>query len=163
MSPVALDPKSDRNAEGPGFHPGGGSEVTLRSVEFTCLRDGVSHTATCSWQMLPDTTWRVSVGGSFFTESAVAPDAFDALRQIRRHLEPAGWSLGLAGALPNVWPSGMARSTGGTRAYVLDDAKISKGEALDLVDVFAPVPPESVATVADQLACARHFLGSRVR
>lgn len=137
--------------------------MNLSSVEFTCLRDGASHTATCTWEMLPDATWRVSVEGSFFGESAVAADAFDALRQIRRHLEPTGWSLGLAGALPNVWPSGMARSTGGTRAYILDDAKILKGETLDLVDVFAPVAPESVATVADQLACARHHLGTRVR
>ena len=117
----------------------------------------------CTWDQRPDHTWTVKLHGPFGESAAVADDAFEALRRARETPESEGWLFGLNGARADVWPSGMARDAGGTRAYILDPAKISAHEALELVDVFAPADLTGVATVETQLANARRQLGSSVQ
>ena len=75
-----------------------------------------------------------------------AADYFEALCQIRRQLEPAGWRPVCYGSSRNVWPSGMCRGMGlGLKAY-----KTQLGQRAlfaDLVRIFDSgddVEPSSV-------------------
>lgn len=111
-------------------------------------RDDITREAEVTWSF-DDVAWTVEIrSAGFGAEVARADDAFEALCRIREKLEPYGWRIGVAGALPNVWPSGMARDQGGgLRAYRLS---IRGGE--DLVDTFEPVDPSSTVTLAEQRA-----------
>lgn len=114
-------------------------------------RDGVVHDVVVAWR-LEGTRWRVTVvlpaADGPAEVGAEADDAFEALCRVRDELEPLGWRLGVAGAQPEVWPSGMARDQGGgLRAY-----RMTAESAGDLVDTFAPVDPATVVTVAAQQA-----------
>lgn len=111
-------------------------------------REGIVHGATVTWRF-DQTSWVVEiVSAGFGTARARADDAFEALCLIREELEPFGWRIGVAGAQVDVWPSGMARDQGGgLRAY-----RITGEQVGDLVDTFEPVDPQTVTTVALQLA-----------
>ena len=87
------------------------------------------------------------------TFEASADDAFEALCRVREQAEPDGWRVGVAGARPDVWPSGMARDQGGgLTAYRLGVE--AEAEADAVVDTFAPVDPTTTSTVAAQQAVA---------
>ena len=101
--------------------------------------------------------------GPFGEVAATRDDAFEALRAARHDPEAAGWLFGLNGARMDVWPSGMAREAGGTRAYVLDPGRIGTREGLELVNVFAPADLALVTTVDRQLQHAQLRLGSGLR
>lgn len=76
-------------------------------------------------------------------------DLFEALREMRKELEDAGYQLLCAGARPDVAPSGMSRDMGGGRkAYVLHLSK--PGSRDDMVDIFDAAEPASVGTVQQQ-------------
>lgn len=114
-------------------------------------RDGALHDVVVAW-WLEETRWRVTVvlpaADDPAEVGAEADDAFEALCRVRDELEPLGWRLGVAGAQPEVWPSGMARDQGGgLRAY-----RMTAESAGDLVDTFAAVDPATVVTVAEQQA-----------
>lgn len=85
---------------------------------------------------------------------AHADDAFEALCSVRKVLEPAGWRLGLAGAQPDVWPSGMCRDQGrGAVAYRMTPQQIT-----DTVPTFEPADPATVVTVEEQRIEANRLL-----
>jgi hypothetical protein len=100
----------------------------------------------------------VTIVGPFGEKTGYGYDAFEALTKVRQQIEPDGWRVGLAGALPNVWPSGMARDMGsGLKAYVLVSGVRPKPE--DLVDVFSAVSPAKAVDVATQLHHVHEILG----
>ena len=114
------------------------------------MRDGIRHEATVAWRQERERwTWVVEISGDGFDPiEATASDAFEALCLVREGLEPHGWRIGVVGAQVDVWPSGMARDQGGgLRAY-----RMTEAGAGDLVDVFEPVDPATVTTVAEQRA-----------
>ena len=118
-----------------------------RSVQVS--RDGLARDATVTWYLDPTYSWIVEVRSrGFGTVQARADDAFEALCLVREELEPFGWRVGVAGAQPDVWPSGMARDQGGgQQAYRMTPERIG-----NLVDTFEPVDPATVTTVAAQRA-----------
>ncbi|UGB40265.1 hypothetical protein LQ940_12800 [Nocardioides sp. cx-173] len=114
------------------------------------LRDGITLDATVAWRQERESwAWVVEIGCTDFDlVEAQAHDAFEALCLAREQLEPRGWRIGVAGAQADVWPSGMAREQGGgLRAYRMSGDRVG-----DLVDVFEPVDPATVTTVAEQRA-----------
>ena len=123
-------------------------------------KDGVAHAGSVEWRLTDEYRWAVSIEcAAFEPVEAIADDAFEALCRVREQLEPHGWRVGVAGAQPGVWPSGMARDQGGgRRAY-----RISGGVAGDLVDTFEPVDPETVTTVAEQQADVERQVGASMR
>lgn len=112
------------------------------------LRDDVSSDATIAWHYEP-AGWVVRVDSAGFDAvEARADDAFEALCLVRAQLEPLGWRVGVAGAQPGVWPSGMARDQGGgLTAY-----RMTVDGAAGTVDTFERVDPATVTTVAEQRA-----------
>lgn len=110
---------------------------------------GVLHEATVSWWPAEWPCWVVAITSAEFDRvERRADDAFEALCLVRAELEPRGWRIGVAGALANVWPSGMARDQGGgQRAY-----RLSIRGAEELVHTFGPVDPSTVVTLAEQRA-----------
>lgn len=91
--------------------------------------------------------WRVSiVSPAFGRFEASADDAFEALGLVREDLDARGWRVGVAGAQPNVWPSGMARDQGGgLTAY-----RMTEDGVVCVVDTFMPVDPATTVPVAEQ-------------
>lgn len=93
------------------------------------------------------------------TESAVAPDFFEALVRLRAKLESENIWLLCNGAVENVYPSAMARSMGGgLKAYKLALGKQAKTE--DLVPIFEAnlgLPP---STVLNQQAFYQEWIRS---
>ena len=74
-------------------------------------------------------------------------DLFDALVALRNELYAMGCLLLCAGARPDVYPSGVARSmSGGRMAYVCEIGK----SAHAIVDIFSPALAEEVGTVEEQ-------------
>lgn len=119
------------------------------------IRDGQLTEATVAWRY-GERSWVVEIASpAFATIEARESDAFEALCTIRDRIEPLGWRIGVAGALPGVWPSGMARDQGGG----LTVYRLSPGDLEPFVDTFSPVDPASVTTVADQRAEADRVWG----
>jgi hypothetical protein len=120
-------------------------------------REGLAHRATIEWHLTEDHGWTVSITcPAFGTAEARADDAFEALCLVREELEPYGWRIGVAGSQVDVWPSGMARDQGGGKvAYRFGSP--------DMVEVFEPVDPETVTTVALQQSAAETHYGGRMR
>ncbi len=82
------------------------------------------------------------------THVAVADDLFEALRLIRRDLEPLGWRLAVNGARRDTWPSGMLRDQlVGAAVYVLPP---DPRQVPEVVATFGPAADELLATVAEQ-------------
>lgn len=109
-------------------------------------RDGEMHRASVAWRY-EQGRWVVelSLPASEPVE-AHEDDAFEALCVVRDLVEPLGWRIGVAGARIDVWPSGMARDQGGGLTAYRTTAEGG------VVDVFAPVDPASVTTIAEQRA-----------
>ncbi|GAA1680686.1 hypothetical protein [Microbacterium lacus] len=118
-------------------------------------RAGEQAEAAIAWRY-EERGWVVELSSpAFETVVARESDAFEALCRIRRQLEPDGWRVGVAGALPGVWPSGMARDQGGG----LTVYRLEPGELAPYVDTFSPVDPATVTTVALQEAEADRVWG----
>ncbi|MFB8004239.1 hypothetical protein [Nocardia sp. NPDC056000] len=85
-------------------------------------------------------------------------DYLGCLLALREYLERQGQLLCCQGARPDVWPSGMLRQfENGRRAYVHDPER--RGEELEMVDIFAPAPPETVVSMLDQRKAVYAFNG----
>lgn len=109
-------------------------------------RDGIARDATVEWRYEAG-HWTVKVDSAAFKPvEAEADDAFEALCLVRAELEPLGWRIGVAGAQPRVWPSGMSRDQGGG----LSAYRMTAEGAAGVVDTFEPVDPATVITVAEQ-------------
>lgn len=79
---------------------------------------------------------------------AVGPDVFEALRSLRRELDAGGLRVGVNGARPNAWSSGMQRDMGLGRMTYLCELGDSGG--FPMVGTLDPAPLAEVGTVADQ-------------
>lgn len=122
--------------------------LVLGAVEMNETEDGVSLAA------------EIPGVGEY---SIDGPDAFEALCELRRRLEPLGVLVRCAGACRNVFPSPMARSMGaGRSAYRLVLGRPARTE--DLVDIFTPMYDGcDLATVAEQAAFYEEWLTSLAR
>ncbi|HEX5496053.1 MAG TPA: hypothetical protein VFX70_15905 [Mycobacteriales bacterium] len=122
---------------------GGNRSVTAFSATTTA-------TVEVAWREIldadGDATYEVSATGPWGVVTETASDAFEALVQVRRRLEPDNWFLAVAGARRDTYPSGMAREHGGLRAYVLQMGH----PATELVSIFDDAPRELVAGVDEQ-------------
>lgn len=81
--------------------------------------------------------------------SAVGTDVFEALKKIRAELEAHDTFILCNASRKDVRPSAMARQMG--HAQKLYEVKIGQQAALsDLVNIWAPIQPQEVATVLEQ-------------
>ncbi len=90
--------------------------------------------------------YQVTAAGPWGRSTGHAADAFSALVEVRRALELEGWRLAVAGARRDTYPSGMARSSGGLRAYEMRPGR----PASSTVDIFDDAPTELIGTVDEQ-------------
>ena len=100
------------------------------------------------WSAGAESWYRVAVRSAVVAADGSGGDYFDALCELRRRLEEAGWRLAVQGARVDVYPSAMGRDAGGRRAYLLRHGR--RPAIDDLVDVFAPADAGFVGTVEDQ-------------
>ncbi|MFE2499182.1 hypothetical protein [Streptomyces scopuliridis] len=103
-------------------------------------------------------SYTVTAAGLWGTSEASGRDLLAALETVRRELEDEGWLLALNAARPDVAQSGMLRSSGGSRAYVLRDGTPGRLDAM--VDLFDDAPPSAVTTVDAQKEAHRRWLRS---
>lgn len=90
---------------------------------------------------------------------AASVDAFEALIQIRREIEPLGMKVLCWGACLHVYPSEMSRSMGiGDSAYRLTLGQFAR--AADRVSIFDSGPGLVAATVAEQEEFPRAWFDS---
>jgi hypothetical protein len=81
--------------------------------------------------------------------TAHASDFFEAMCQIRKQLEVAGWRPVCYGSSLNVYPSGMARDMGsGLKAYRLELGR--PATMADLVSIFDTGPDVNPSSVEEQ-------------
>jgi hypothetical protein len=105
-------------------------------------------------------TDRASIDAELDDGSRVAAEGVEvwhALLNLRQNLEARGIRLGIVGALPEVWPSGMsAQMSGGRKAYrrVVDGSPV-------IVDVLESIDPRQVVTVAEQRSMLDAWMASR--
>jgi hypothetical protein len=104
--------------------------------------------------------WSISVaspdGNSW---DAQGPDLFEALRMLRRVLDPLGIRLAVNGARRDAWSSGMQRDMGeGRSVYLLTEGTSGRPPH---VSTLGPAPLPDVGTVAEQDEQYRRWLSSR--
>jgi len=93
------------------------------------------------------------------TWAASGPDLFEALRNLRRLIDPLGFRLALNGARRDAWASGMQRDMGeGRYVYLLEPGQTGRPEQ---VDTLATAPIELIGSVAEQEAHYAHWLNAR--
>lgn len=136
------------------------SEV-LGERTVAAFREGRTVLLTLRWSRAgvnaSRSRYSVILNGPDIQIERVADDAFDALAQVREALEPTGWKLAVEGACRDVYPSGMARDTGGgVHAYRLVPGK--KPRLSDLVETFAELPPDQYNRVGSVAEQRDHFL-----
>jgi len=109
------------------------------------FRNGEEISAELDWHY-DDGKYQVTAAGPWGRITGHAADAFSALVEVRRALELEGWRLAVAGARRDTYPSGMARSSGGLRAYEMWSGR----PASSTVDIFDDAPTELIGTVDEQ-------------
>ena len=119
------------------------------------FRNGEEISAELDWHY-DDGKYQVAAVGSWGRITGHATDAFSALVEVRRILELQGWRLAVAGARRDTYPSGMARSSGGLRAYEMRPGR----PASSTVDIFGDAPTELIGTVYEQEENFRLWWGS---
>ena len=103
----------------------------------------------------PDVSLVLEAGATRWT--ALGPDAFSALRNLMGELDRSDVRIGVEGARPNAWASGMQRDMGrGLRLYLLS-APRSPGRPPS-ARTFDAIPPSEAGTVAEQDAFQREWL-----
>lgn len=81
--------------------------------------------------------------------SGLGPDIFGALRALMAHLEADGGLIGVVGARPNAWASGMQRDMGdGRSVYVLSLPRVEGRPPSE--PTLDPAPLDEVGTAAQQ-------------
>ena len=132
--------------------------VDLVSVQVADA-SGVSFTWQITWQEL-NGEFRLtpSEPGTERTWSALGPDLFDALCDLRRQLESTGIRICVSGARTDAYPSGMSRDMGGGRmVYLLHRPgrlrrllRLPAWRPGKLVDLFSSAPCGLVGSVDEQ-------------
>jgi hypothetical protein len=91
-----------------------------------------------------------SAAGRQRTWAATGLDLFEALRELRRQLDPLGIRLGCNGVRRDTWASGMQRDMGGgTTVYLLIPGQPGRPAQ---VDTLGPTALSQIGTVAEQQA-----------
>jgi hypothetical protein len=91
--------------------------------------------------------------------AAEGPDLFEALRALRRVLDPLGIRLGVNGARRDAWASGMQRDMAeGRVVYLLVEGQTGRPEQ---VSTLGPTSVSHVGTVDDQDQQHERWLQSR--
>jgi hypothetical protein len=91
--------------------------------------------------------------------TAQGPDLFEAMRALRRALDPLGIRLGVNGARRNAWASGMQRDMGeGRVVYLLSEGQRGRPPQ---VSTLGPAPLAEVGTVDEQDEQFTRWLNSR--
>ena len=94
--------------------------------------------------------------GTQDTWAASGPDLFEALRNLRRLVDPLGFRLAFNGARRDAWASGMQRDMGeGRDVYLLEPGQT------DQVGTLGTAPIELIGSVAEQEEHYAHWLNSR--
>ena len=97
--------------------------------------------------------------GTKDTWAASGPDLFEALRNLRRVIDPLGFRLALNGARRDAWASGMQRDMGeGRYVYLLEPGQKGRPEQ---VDTLGTAPIEFIGSVAEQETHYAHWLSTR--
>lgn len=91
---------------------------------------------------------RLQLVGDGQAWEAVGPDVFEALRSLRRELDAHGLRVGVNGARPNAWSSGMQRDMGLGRMTHL--CELGEFGGMPTVGTLDAAPLAEVGTVADQ-------------
>ncbi len=116
--------------------------------EVDAVRDGERARYVLTARRLDDRRVELVADGPTGTHVATGDDLFEALRVVRRDVEPHGWRLAVNGARRDTWPSGMLRDrAAGASVYVLppDPHRVP-----ETVPTFGPAAEELLATVAEQ-------------
>jgi hypothetical protein len=103
--------------------------------------------------------WRLTLLAPHRTWIAQGPDLFEALRVLRRELDPQAIRLGCNGARRNAWASGMQRDMGEGRGVYL--CELGAPGRPPHWDTLGPAPLEEVGTVAEQDAFHARWLADR--
>jgi hypothetical protein len=125
----------------------------------------VSSTAgESAWELSTDRRgrgWTLTLTGLDRTWSADGPDLFEALRNLRRQLDPLDVRLGCNGARRDAWASGMQRDMGeGRLVYLLVAGQAGRPVQ---VDTLGPASLKDVGTVTEQDAYHTRWLATRSR
>jgi hypothetical protein len=115
-----------------------------------------------TWTLSPrrvDRGWSITLTSADRTWAGTGPDCFEALRILRSQLDAEGIVIGINGARPNAWASGMQRDMGeGLVTYLC--ALGARGEPL-VVRTLGAAPIESAGSVAAQDDFHRSWLAER--
>ena len=91
--------------------------------------------------------------------AAEGPDLFEALRALRRIVDPLGIRLSVNGACRNAWASGMQRDMGeGRVVYLLTEGETGRPPQ---VSTLGPASFAEVGSVAEQDELLARWLSSR--
>lgn len=119
-----------------------------RERTVTLIGPGGRVSGRVRWELVGD-DFRVVLDSPGGRWESVERDYFEALTQIRRQLEPAGWRIAVQGARRTTYPSGVLRDQGGAhKVYVLQLGRPARRE--DRVNTFDDADPADLATVAEQ-------------
>ncbi|WNI24574.1 hypothetical protein [Streptomyces sp. ITFR-16] len=119
--------------------------------DVTAVRDKEHANTALTWALdeseQPE-PYRVRADGPWGSCERRGHDLVAALDSVRRELERDGWLLAVNAARPDVSQSGMLRSSGSSRAYLLRPGKPAGLDAM--VDLFDDAPPTAVTSVEAQ-------------
>ena len=104
--------------------------------------------------------WPIAVAGPDGNRwDAEGPDLFEALRTLRRALDPLGIRLAVNGARRDAWSSGMQRDMGeGRVVYLLTEGESGRPPQ---VSTLGPASLLDIGTVGEQDEQHRRWLSSR--
>jgi hypothetical protein len=115
-----------------------------------------------TWKLSPrrgDGDWTITLTSADRTWAGAGPDCFEALRDLRAQLDAEGILIGVNGARPNAWSSGMQRDMGeGVVTYLSEIGIRGRPPAVRTLDA---APLESVGTIAQQDDFRARWLAAR--
>lgn len=109
----------------------------------------------------PDGGWKLTLTGDRQSWAASGHNAFQALRALRAEIDRAGITIGLNGARPNAWASGMQADMGEGKVVYL--CELGKPGRPSSVRTLEPAPLDEVGSVAEQDEFHAAWLADRTR
>jgi hypothetical protein len=128
-------------------HPGP-TEVHERPVPL--VRGGEAREGLLRWARRPvEQDYRIELDSPVGRLEGIGRDLFDALVRLREQLAGSGWQIAVQGSRKDTFPTGMVRDMiAARRVYVLAHGRQARRE--DLVDIFAPADPATIASPDEQ-------------
>jgi len=138
------------------MEPEGDDDLDARQVAVQ-TPDGDSE-----WTFVPGRVgrdWILRLESPTQAWSGTGPDCFKALRDLRNDLDAAGIRIGLNGARPNTWSSGMQCDMGeGRVTYLL---RLGVEGRPETVRTLGAAPLDAVGSIAEQDAFYARWLSER--